>query len=266
MKPSRALAPSLILLFALALAPAPASATESNPGTIKVHDTTFVDPPQRNQPHVDCEFYIEGFHMADTSGTLVIQVWHPTADPADVLNDTWTGTPETDGKGSHFLNGPYTLPEGHYRVEVFSSTGHPGDSEHFAKAKMFWVEPCETVPPPPVLQCPTDLTAESNSAGTVTLSFTPAPGSNGTNVYRLDADGDWEYLATLPPGVNGYTDTTTRAGYAYTYAVTALYGDRESQECPTVEVSSIPEFPTFVAMGLAAACGVLGYVFVRRKK
>ncbi|MCA1818748.1 MAG: fibronectin type III domain-containing protein, partial [Halobacteriales archaeon] len=172
--------------------------------------------------------------------------------------------------GSHFLEGPFTLDAGHYRVEAFSSTGHPGgDEDHFAKAKMFWVEPCASTPPPPpppALECPSDVSATANADGSITIGFTAAPGSDGTNVYRLDADGDFQLLATVSANETSYTDTNTTAGSAYTYAVTALYGDRESQECPVVEASAIPEFPTAVAVGLAASCGLLAYAFVRRKK
>ncbi|MFO1532696.1 MAG: hypothetical protein ABR562_03215, partial [Thermoplasmatota archaeon] len=115
------------------------------------------------------------------------------------------------------------------------------------------------------MPCPTDLAATANAEGTVTLSFTPAPGANATNVYRAEGSGDLELLATIPGGVMGYTDTTTTAGTAYTYKVTAV-GDVESTACATVDVSAIPEFPTALAVGLAAGCGLLAYAFVRRKK
>ena len=261
---------ALALALAAALVPlAPlATATDTNRGTIKVHDADDVEPSRRNQPHVDCEFWVEGFGMADSSGTLVFTAWAPTGDKETiVLTANWTADTHDEDQGTFgFEEGPFTLPAGHYRLEAFSSTGHPGGNpEHFAKAKMFWVEPCAPTPPPEVLDCPTGLRATANAGGTVTLFFTPAPGSDGTNVYRLDAEGDFEFLATLPPGVDMYTDETTEAGTAYTYAVTALFGDRESQECPIVEVTAIPEFPTAIAFGLAAALGVVGYVAVRRR-
>lgn len=261
---------ALALALAAALVPlAPlAAATETNRGTIKVHDTDDVEPSRRNQPHVDCEFWVEGFGMADSSGTLVFTAWAPTGDKETVvLAANWSA--DRADPAHHFEEGPFTLPAGHYRVEAYSATGHPGGNPgHFAKAKMFWVEPCEPAPPtppPPPLACPTDLRATANAGGTITLFFTPAPGSDGTNIYRLDAEGDFELLATLPPGVDMHTDETTEAGTAYTYAVTALFGDRESQECPIVEVTAIPEFPTAIAFGLAAALGVVAYAAVRRR-
>lgn len=277
------------LSAALLLAASPATATDNNMGTIKVHDGPSADPPQRNQPHVDCEFWIEGFNMADSSGRIEIRSWPPTGDKSLVLTTSWTGTPEADGKGHHFLVGPLTLAAGHYRVEAFSATGHPGNPGHFAKAKMFWVEPCVPTPPPPptttnppptgtlppppppttnppaALACPEDLLAVANGDGSITLTFAAAAGSDGTNVYRVDADGDYELLATLDAGVGTYTDLDTEAGAAYVYAVTALFGDRESVGCQEIEVSAIPDFPTLLGAGLATSGGLLALFLARRR-
>jgi len=256
-----------LLLAATAVAAIPPSgATANNQGTLKVHDEAAVEPTERNQPHVDCTFWLEGFNMADTSGTLVVWSWAPTGDGSIVLQDNWTGTPEQDNSGGdHFLNGPYSLPAGHYRVEAFSSTGHPGDDQHFSKAKMFWVEPCSNPPPPPPqLACPSGLSLSTGTDG-VTVSFTAAPGSDGTNVYRQDADGDWQLLATVNATTTSYTDTTALANTSYAYTVTALFGDRESHDCPVAQSASVPVFPAAWAFGLAAV-GALGAVVILRRK
>lgn len=236
----------------------------TNHGTIKVHDEATADPPQSNHPHVDCEdFWIEGFNMADGSGTLVFYSWPPTGDRSVVLTANWTATaPDGDGDGFGFLAGPFTLPAGHYHVEAYLTAGHPGNEDHFAKAKTFWVEPCE---PTADLACPTDLAATANADGSVTLTFTPAPGSDGTNVYRTDAEGETDHLAVLGANVTAYTDTTAEAGASYTYSVTAFFGNEESESCEVVEVTVIPVFPTAIAVGLAVAAGLAGYVMLRRR-
>ena len=156
---------------------------------------------------------------------------------------------------------------------------------------MFWVEggtvppcesdctpcetdcnPCETDCAPcetdcqPALECPGDLLATANDDGSVTLTFTPADGSDGTNVYRAVGDGDFAYLTTVAADATEYTDDTTVAGQTYTYAVTALYGDAESSHCPVTEVTTIPVFPTTAAFGLATALGLGAYVLVARRR
>lgn len=120
-------------------------------------------------------------------------------------------------------------------------------------------------PDDPPASCPTDLSAVANGDGSVTLTFTPAPWADNTTVLRAQAGGDFEVLATIPPGLLGYTDTTTETGAAYTYQVAALFGSASSGPCPTVEVTTIPDFPTALAASLAAACGVGAYIAVRRR-
>lgn len=276
------------LAMTLAFGPT-ASATPNNPGTIKVHGALDTEPDSRNEPHVSCLFFVVGFNMADTLGTYVIWAWSPTGDGAQVASGPWIGTPEPDGRGSHFIVGPLSLPAGHYRVEAFSSTGHPGDSEHFSKTKTFWVDAClsttttttasttstgtttagtttgGTTTGGSELACPTDLVAVANGDGSVTLTFTAAPGSDGTRIYRANGTATLAPFATLDAGVGLFEDGTTVAGYAYGYVVVAVYGDQESAPCPVAEVSSIPEFPTLLASGLAATAGVVALAWARRK-
>ncbi|HVM45865.1 MAG TPA: hypothetical protein VM582_08020 [Candidatus Thermoplasmatota archaeon] len=146
---------TLIAASLLAAAPTAVAQNDDNRGTVKVHDSPVEDPDQRNVPHVTCDFYVEGFNMKDPTGTIVFYSWPPTGDKSEVTptGDTlvWTGTPDGDGEYD-FLKGPYFLPAGHYRVEVYTDDGHPGH-EHFAKAKMFWVDPCGDEEPVCVEDC-----------------------------------------------------------------------------------------------------------------
>ena len=122
-------------------------------------------------------------------------------------------------------------------------------------------------PPPEELACPTDLTVTANGDESVKLTWTSTPGSDGTNVYRAEAGGDFEYVTTVGAGVGTYTDTTSAAGNNYAYMVTALEGNEESEGCSVAEVTAIPVFPTAMTMGLATLLGAGAYLAlaVRRK-
>lgn len=139
-KPHPAARLFLVTLFVAAgaaLVPATVVAEgDGESGTIKVHDGADAQPDMRNEPHVDCDFWVEGFNMAADSGTLTFFSWRPTGDMEQVKTADWDGTAEADGKGFHFLEGPFMLPDGHYKVE---STNN---KEETKKSKVFWVE-CE---------------------------------------------------------------------------------------------------------------------------
>lgn len=264
-KVKRKYAPSIfafLMALVFVLAATPAEAHVNNQGTVKVHDTADADPDQRNVPHVDCDFWVEGFNMFDDSGELVIYEWPPTGNKSEVLRDTWEGTEEEDGKGHHFLNGPYTLPSGHYRVEAFSDGGHPGDDTHFAKTKTFWVE-CDAE----AVECPPfDLTAIANDDGSITLSWDELGEGEMINLYRAEDGGDFTYIDTFGEGTKGYHDTDTEVGTTYEYAVTSFDGTTESEICATTEVTAIPVFSTLLAGGLAAMLGIGAYVMIGRRR
>lgn len=138
----------LVTAVALAMPTAVAQGEDDNRGTLKVHDNATADPEERNEPHVTCDFWIQGFNMKDPSGWLVFIAWPPTGNKTNAVptGDTlnWTGTPDGDGEYD-FTKGPYFLDPGHYRVEAYTDDGHPGH-EHFAKDKLFWVDECVVIP------------------------------------------------------------------------------------------------------------------------
>jgi hypothetical protein len=263
-----ALAMTVLVLLAMSPVSAQgngASEGTGNTGTIKVHDEETASPAQRNEPHVDCDdFWVEGFRMAADSGNLTFYSWPPTGDKAVVLEADWSadhGTPK-----NHFLAGPFTLAAGHYRVEATDVDKKDGTSH--VKTKVFWVEECESEETPEEpLACPADLAAVANPDGSVTLTWTDADGSDGTNVYRALGDGDFVYLTTVDPGLEEYVDLNPQANQGYSYLVTGLFGSEESEDCPLVEVTTIPELPTPLAIGLAAGGGVAALaLFGRRRK
>lgn len=242
------------LLFAM-----PTTATGGgHAGTVKVHDEATADPEIRNEPHVDCDdFWVEGFNLNAGTGHFDIFGWPPTGDKSLAMTVNWTADSGDAEEGFHFLSGPHTLPAGHYRLEVTLDDGKA------PKDKMFWVDECV---PPEAMECPTELAATARGDGGVNLTFSPAPGSDGTNIYRAEGTGDFEFLATVGPGETAYADNTTEPGVTYTYTVTALYGDSETQECGQVEVTTIPDLPTFAAVGAAGVLGTAAYAVARRRK
>ncbi|HET6399655.1 MAG TPA: fibronectin type III domain-containing protein [Candidatus Thermoplasmatota archaeon] len=262
-KVGAAVAAAVAIAFALAAVPG-ASANphvEPNHGTIKIHQNEAEQPPQRNVPHVSCEFYVEGFNMADNDGTLVFYAWPPTGDMTVAMVVNFTGWAETSGQGYHFLEGPLSLPAGHYKVEAVGA-----DEEIKAKSKVFWVKECPTEEPPMEYPCPTNLQAQALSTGDVKLTWTPAPDSTGTVVYRATGEGDLEYLAHVDEGVGVYVDSDTEVGVVYTYQLVAVFGDAASEDCAMVEVTAIPNFPTLAAGVVAVGAGVLAYAGFRRRQ
>jgi hypothetical protein len=243
----------------------PVLADEGNRGTIKVHDEEEASPAERNEPHVDCEdFWVEGMNMSGDAGQVVFYSWPPTGDKVEMDRVNWSADgEEQEGGGFHFLEGPFMFEAGHYRVEVSTSDGHPGVEEHFAKAKMFWVEPCESET---VTSCPTDLVAASSEDGGFVLSWTVAEGSDGTNLYRAVGEEEFEFLAFVPADEATYHDEEVDPGVTYTYTVTGLFGDEESTGCAEVMVSMIPDFPSVFAMGAATLAAVGAYAFVARRR
>jgi hypothetical protein len=140
----------------------------NNSGDVKVHTANDIGSPE-NDPHVDCPFFVEGFNMNASSGTLVIKSWPPTGDKSVVLSDTWTAT-DPDQDNHHFLNGPYSLPAGHYKLFV-------SDTQH-DKHKVFWVD-CEE----------TTTTTTSTSGTTTTTTTTEIPFFPSSTALLVGAAG-----------------------------------------------------------------------------
>ena len=259
----------LALLTAVSLASAPAGATHNNQGTVKVHDNADEDPDVRNVPHVECDFWVEGFMMGDDSGWLQFYSWPPTGNKSLVTPTgadlTWEAAHGNASGEYHFLQGPFELPSGHYRVEVYTDDGHPGrDGGHFAKSKTFWVE-CEGPANPP---CPPGLqvTARSTDGRADNfLEWEPVANATGYNVYRAVDGGDFEYQVTIDTYTSYVDDHDIEVGVTYEYYVTAVVGGVESENCEVVEVTAIPLFPTLAIGALALAGSVGAYAMLRRK-
>lgn len=259
----------LILLAASLLATAiPASATHNNAGTLKVHDNEDENPDVRNVPHVSCDFWLEAFGMSDDEGTITFFSWPPTGDKTVVTPGagsadlTWSADDGDKSGDYHFLQGPFFLAEGHYRVEIHTDDGHPGsDSRHFAKTKTFWVEPCEGEPVNP--PCPPNLLAASLAADQVVLNWTAVANATGYLVYRATGEADFELVGSVTGTT--FLDEDVEGGVTYEYYVTAVIGNLESEDCDIVTVTTIPFFPGMAVGALALVGGVGAFWMLRRK-
>lgn len=257
------------IVTALLLSFAPTSlATHNNQGTVKVHDNPSENPAQRNVPHVNCDFWIEGSKMGDDSGWIVFFGWPPTGDMSEIESgedQNWTADSGNASGEYHFLAGPFTLESGHYRVEVYTDDGHPGsDSGHFAKTKTFWVE-CEELPPvnPP---CPPNVQAIASGDGetlSITLTWDAVADADAYAIYRATGGADFELLHMTDE--TGHVDLEVEGGLTYEYYVTAVIDGFESEQCELVEATTIPFFPTIVVGALAVLGGVGAFVALRRR-
>lgn len=259
------------LAIALLISLAPTSvASHNNQGTIKVHDNESENPPQRNVPHVDCDFWIEGFKMSDDSGWIVFYSWPPTGDKSVIESgeeQDWSADAGSVSGDFHFLAGPFTLDSGHYRVEVFTDDGHPGGSDHFAKSKTFWVE-CQEEGAPVLVNppCPIILDVEAradNDVPTITLTWSAVAAADAYAVYRASGGEDFDLLDVTT--ATSFVDDDVDVGVTYEYYVTAIIDGVESENCAFVQATAIPFFPS-LAVGALALVGSLGaFVALRRR-
>jgi len=261
-----AAAASGVAIVVLLAAATPFASGGNNQGTVKVHDDATESPPTRNVPHVSCDFWVEGFKMAGDAGTLVFTSWPPTGDKSEVLNATWSADSGNAGKGFHFLAGPFNLSaDGHYRVEAFLDQGHPGNDDHFAKTKTFWVETCggggnnQGGP-----ACPDDTTALAQKDGSIQLSWAAVAGATSYIVERATGNNDFEEIGTTQ--ATTFVDTNTEVGVTYDYVITAVSGDQASAGCVAIESTAIPFFPSAMGMGVATVGAVAGYAVLRRRQ
>ena len=123
-----------------------------------------------------------------------------------------------------------------------------------------------TPPPAPALACPTDLRARHLDNGTVLVTFTPTPGSAGTQLLRQAAGGGWVLLATLGPGIDRFWDEDVSADTAYSYEARALGDAGGAVDCPAVHAVAVPDLGSALAIGLGLAGAVVPFVVLSRRR
>ena len=180
---------ALAILAGLAAAQG-ASATDGNPGTVKIHNGAAEPTPiTKNQPHV-CAFHIHAlFFGANQTLSFQIKSWPPTGDRTTVLS----GTIQTDGSGGGRApaTGAYSLPNGHYKLFVTTATGQ-------VKHKVFWVQ-CPGGTTTTTTMCPTTTTARPTTSTSSTTSTTVKPTTSTSTTTST----------TVKPTTSTSTTTTT---------------------------------------------------------
>lgn len=234
-----------LLVFALG-----GGAASDNQGTIKVHNPGDVGD-ESNDPHVGCIFYVEGVNMQATTGTLVIQSWPPTGNMTVVVNTTWIAAdaPADGFADHHFLNGPYNLTAGHYKVFV-------SDAKH-DKMKTFWVD-CV---PPCIIDCgptttSTSSSTTSTSATNTSTSESSTTTSSSTSTSATDTSTSESSTTTSPSS----TTTSTSATDTSTSESSTTTSDTNTT------TTEVPFFPSATALGLGAGgIGLAALLMVRRR-
>lgn len=115
------------------------------------------------------------------------------------------------------------------------------------------------------IPCPTDLAAAAHADGSVTLTFTPPPGATTVSIARSLDGGPSSPLAELAGNATTYADTTSAAGHAYVYTVTASGDGSTSKDCATAALTVVPDLATPVALGIAGLA-TLGCAVVLRRR
>ncbi len=217
----------------------------SNSGDVKIQDGNgnefTVD--KNNEPHVLCSFYVHGFNMAATGGSIVITQHPPTGWTKMTINpSSWKANDginpplSPSSQSNEFIEGPYTLPVGHYHLNVTDNKGN-----NISKQKTFWVDDC----PSPKVVCPTGAAAVVQSSvhyivnkksppipisinghvsqgDTVTVSFTVAAGCSNITVSFVGykAPGPtWNANTADQQTVTNYQSGTFSAGGPYQLTV-----------------------------------------------
>lgn len=162
------------LAFGLVLTTAPAHAMKGAPpgnnGTVKIDGTPFdASPgaPNRNEPHVPCDFRIEFYNYEqDSTWNVTFEAWSPTGDhsadevvvevgrandgtfhPMDLNDDPAEGG-DADGidhREDYRLSFPglEPHPQQGYHVKATALVDDPDPRGAERKHKVFWVEPCD---------------------------------------------------------------------------------------------------------------------------
>ncbi|MBW3581554.1 MAG: fibronectin type III domain-containing protein [Euryarchaeota archaeon] len=121
--------------------------------------------------------------------------------------------------------------------------------------------------------CPTNLAGYAPETGGVFMSYQLNSFSD-VKIYRSVDGGEMEEIAYKEFPTPRFIDHDTEPGKTYTYGVTAVgmhqydenvTAEGESPMCGTIEVTTVPFFPSAMTAVLVSGIAVVGYVAMRRK-
>lgn len=108
--------------------------------------------------------------------------------------------------------------------------------------------------------CPANPEAEAGPQGDIGLSWDPVEEAESYPIVRAQPDAEPRLVANVSEATS-FTDPDADPGTTYRYTVHAWNGTARSTDCPAVEVTAVPFFPSLaatIAIGGLAALGVLG--------
>lgn len=119
---------------------------------------------------------------------------------------------------------------------------------------------------PPAEACvgPQEITGQAFEDSANHIEWSAFEGADGYNLYRHDGDEEFELLTTTEANVTESLDDDVVHDTTYTYTVTAVVDDEETDACDKVEITAIPVLPTIFAVGAASLAGLGAYVMSRR--
>jgi hypothetical protein len=90
--------------------------------------------------------------------------------------------------------------------------------------------------------------------------------ADGFNIYRALGAGPFVHIGTAPSGETMHEDADVVSGTHYRYRVTALHGEHEGDGCGSVEIITIPVFPSAWAAVGAGTLAVAAVAMVLRRR
>lgn len=200
-----------------------------------------------------CSFFLEGRHIRHEQGNIsILDIETREGFEVEVTSDDTA--PEEQGVGFRFFVGPVDVE----RASRYDMRFLPFENGTLAHLSLPVVR-CEAQEDP-TSECPSvTLAAVANDDETVTVT---AAGLNGSaELLRAAPGGDFEPVATLEGGEDGFQDTGTEAGVAYTYRLMA-----GGEVCDEIVVTAIPVFAGLAGVAAALGTALVGYAFLRRRQ
>lgn len=142
-----------------------------------------------------------------------------------------------------------------YVVTILDEDGDAGQAcEHVQ------ITARDTRPP----ACPEDVQAQALEEGEIELAWSGVSSADAYKVYRATENGTFGKVSSVMDP--GYVDEDPEADTTYRYRVVGASEDGESTDCPAVEATAIPAFPSALALGLAALGGLLSVHAIQRRR
>ncbi|PSG98074.1 hypothetical protein BRD56_02120 [Thermoplasmatales archaeon SW_10_69_26] len=157
---------------------------------------------------------------------------------------------ETDHRDANVDKGTtYT-----YIVTVLDEDGDPGrPCDHVQ------ITARDTRPPP----CPSDVQAQPQEGGAIELAWSGSAQADAYKIYRATGNGSLGKIQSVQEP--GYVDENTEEDQTYRYRVVGADEDGESEDCPILEATAIPTFPTTATVGFAIVGSVACLALARRR-